>query len=163
MTDVVGALVSLTGLADLKLNLNISGVRRAANMGGSDVVPAALAQLKSLQFLQMCRLDSCQLEAGCFELPNLLSLRFQNCEFEDVEELPGISALQSLTCIEFLSGHGPRFFNAQLAQLPGLERVVFRFSSDKVLSMLPADMGSLSSALLYLDVTGQCSPGFHLP
>ena len=156
LVHVVGALVSLSDLAELKLDVNTELI-------GSDVVPAALGQLKTLRVLQLHSLDSCRLEAGCFDLPNLLSLRFQDCDFDEEEVLPGISALQSLTSIEFIRGLGPRFFNAQLTQLPALKRVVFQQSCDfEALSELPADMGSLCSVLLYLDVSGQRLTQFPL-
>ena len=130
-----------------------------------DVVPAALGQLKSLRLLQLHCLLSCRLEAGCFDLPNLLSLRFGHCDFKE-EVLPGISALQSLTCIEFMCGHGHRFFDAQLTRVPGLQRIVFQQSSDllnfKAYSTLPADMGPLRLALRYLDISGQPLTQFPL-
>ena len=158
LAHVVGALVPLKDLAELKLDVNTG-----PDCIGPDVVPAALGQLKSLRVLQLHSLDYGRLEAGCFDLPNLLSLRFQDCDFDAEEVLPGISALQSLTCIEFIRGLGPRFFDAQLTQHPALKRIVFQQSCDfEALSMLPADMGLLSSALLYLDISGQRFTQFPL-
>ena len=66
LADVVRALVSLTRLAEL----NIIYPQPA-------VVPAALGQLKGLQSVDFLALSSCVLEAGCFDLPKLLSLESQ--------------------------------------------------------------------------------------
>ena len=164
-SHVVGALVPLTNLAELKLDSNTS-VTLDSPLPPPDVVPAALGQLKSLRLLQLHGLLSCRLEAGCFDLPNLLSLSFGYCDFEE-EVLPGISALQSLTCLEFIFGLGPRFFDAQLTRVPGLQRIVFQHYSrcsynSRGLFTLPADMGFLRPALLYLDVSGQQLTQFPL-
>ena len=145
MAGVVDALVALTGLAELELALP-----------RSTTVPASLGQLKGLQSLALSHLRPCVLVAGCFELPNLLSLEFAYCSFEDAVVLPGVSALQSLTSITFSHGRGPRFFDHQLVHLPRLQRIVSTsWSPDGGaclwLSRLPADMGSLSSSLLHLD------------
>ena len=60
LTDVVGALVPLTGLAELSLGLPQPAV-----------VPAALGQFKGLQALAFEDLSPCALEAGCLDLPSL--------------------------------------------------------------------------------------------
>ena len=67
LADVVGALVSLTSLAELSI-----GLMRSA------VVPAALGQLKGLRSLDFLFLSPCALEPGCLELPDLRSLTFLN-------------------------------------------------------------------------------------
>ena len=100
LADVVGALVPLTGLVHLHLSLCQAAI-----------VPAALERFKSLQSLALQNFSPCVLEAGCLDLPNLLSLDFESCIFaEDAEELPGIAALQRLTCVEITGDEGPRFF-----------------------------------------------------
>ena len=70
--------------------------------------------------------------------------------------LLGITALQSLTRIDFSGGKGPRFFDPQLVQLGQLQRIVYRTSSPCCggSCLAPADMGSLSSSLLHLDLEG---------
>lgn len=105
---IVDALASLTGLAELDV---AAGCHSA-------VVPATLGQLKALRSLQLTGLRSCVLEAGCLDLPNLLSLGFWLCSFTNTEALPGVTALQSLTRIEFATCRGPRWFDRQLVQLP---------------------------------------------
>ena len=112
--DVVGALVSLTGLTELHICLP-----------QPTAVPAALGQLKALQALQLCALKNCVLEAGCLDLPKLQRLRFANCKFvedENVELLPSVTALQSLTSIDLNDINGPPCF-AQLVHLPRLQRM----------------------------------------
>ena len=94
LADVVRALVSLTRLAEL----NIIYPQPA-------VVPAALGQLKGLQSVDFLALSSCVLEAGCFNLPKLLSLEFTGCHIEDAAGLASVPALPSLTSIEFQSLH----------------------------------------------------------
>ena len=162
LTDVVGALVALTGLAELKLGVF---PRR------SPVVPAALGQLKRLQVLELRGLSGCIFEAGCLDLPNLLSLDFRHCFFEGAEVLPGVSALQSLTRIDFSAGFfgvSPRFFDPQLARLPRLQHLgygTFKRSTGGAcpwLRRLPADMGSLSTGLLHVDFGGHGLTKFPL-
>ena len=154
--DVVEALVSLTGLTELMICLQ----QPAA-------VPAALRQLKALQELQLCALQRCNFEAGCLDLPNLQSLRFRGCHFieeagEDVELLPSDAALQGLTSIDFFESNGPPCF-AQLARLPRLQRMDFSANGCECdclgLSMLPADMGTLSLTLTHLDIS-RCEPTY---
>lgn len=149
LATVVDALVSLTGLA----HLHISFPKPA-------VLPAALAQLKGFRWLGLLDMPSCAFEAGCLDLPSLLSLYFQRCCFEDRQVLLGVTALKSLTCIEFTGGQGPRFFDPQLVNLSRLQRMVF--NSDGPCNggarlgrpRLPSDMGSLSLTLLHLDFWG---------
>ena len=163
LADVVGALVPLTGLVELSL-----GLLQPA------VVPAALGRFKVLQSLELQSFSPCVLEAGCLDLPSLVSLSFHGCDiYEDAEELPGVIALQRLTHIE-ITGEGPRFFDPQLVQLPGLQRLVlccdiYHFDDDDDdaensapawLLRLPADMGLLSSSLLHLNVSGLRLPHF---
>ena len=90
LADVVGALVPLTGLAELRMG----SVGRA-------VVPAALGLLKGLRSLTLRFMRPCVLTVGCLELPNLESLVFDHCDCEDAKVLPGVTALQCLTRIEF--------------------------------------------------------------
>ena len=157
LADVVGALVPLTGLAELGL-----GVINDA------VLPAALGQLKGLRSLELRNLQPCVLEAGCLDLPNLLSLDFQFCDFEDAAVLPGATALQSLTRIEFLGDQLPRLFDHQLVQLPRLQCIVYHLIvlyHDGIClapARLPADMGSLRSSLLHLDFSGHRLTQFPL-
>ena len=151
LADVVGALVALTGLFKLCI-----GHFRAADI---HLVPAALGQLKALRSLTFCDIDTCVLEAGCLDLPELQSLYFDLCGVPDAAVLPGVSALQCLTAIEFAGGLGPLTVDP-LAQLPGLQRLVLSQElAPELLGplgplRLPADMGSLSSTLLYLDISG---------
>ena len=112
LTDVVGGLVHLTGLAELRLCLP------AVVHGRAVTVPAALGQLKALRSIHFVRLGRCVLEAGCLDLPKLLSLMFDHCAFLEAEVLPGVTALQCLTRLVFLHGHAPPFFDPQLVQLP---------------------------------------------
>ena len=156
LADVVGALVPLTGLAELSLRLPQPAV-----------VPAALVQFKGLQSLAFRDFSPCVLEAGCLDLPNLLSLDFDECNFEEgAQMLPGVIALQRLTCMEITGSEGPRFFDPQLVQLPGLQRLVLSCDIDydtdddvgnsapARLLRLPADMGLLSLSLMHLDFSG---------
>ena len=136
-------------------------------IGLSAVLPATLGQLKGLQSLTFCGLDPCVFEAGCLDLPNLVSLEFYNCDIEDMQAFPGVTALQSLTCIKFSGGYGPHFLDPQFVQLPRLQRMVFkteawRGGADLGRFRLPADMGSLSSALLYLNISGHGLTQFPL-
>lgn len=146
LPDVVDALVPVTGLAELSI-----GIFQPS------VVPAALGQLKQLRTLHFLGLRPDAFQAGCFDLPNLVSLHFRACDVTDAHVLPGISALQSLTSIEFSEGLRPRFFCPQLVQLPRLQRMVFQAGvvgqgdACSRLSKLPADMGSLKFSLLHID------------
>ena len=159
LAHAVDALASLTGLAELDFR-----------SGKPVAVPATLRQLAGLRSLSLrksCRLSleslgsPCVLEAGCFDLPNLQSLEIAGCNLEHEEVLPGVTALQSLTRIEFRSGRGPRFFDQQLVQLPRLQSIVYLYNplpccgGDCLwLSRLPADTGSLSSTLRHLTFAG---------
>ena len=151
LADVVGALVSLTGLAELSIDLPQPAV-----------VPATLAQLKGLRSLELRNMSPCCLRAGCLELPNLVSLKFTWCNFDEAEALPGVTALQCLTRIEFSGKEGPCYFDPRLVQLP-LQRMVMwkdtpctavSGSAPLRLLMLPADMGLLCSTLLHRDMSG---------
>ena len=152
LAAVVGALVPLTGLMDLDLFM----------LGQPAVVPAALGLFKHLQSLALWGFLPCVLEAGCLDLPNLLSLEIRECDFaETAEELPGVAALQRLTRIEISGDQGPRFFDPRLVQLPGLKRLVLScdIDDDEMDAparpvRLPDDMGLLSSSLLHLDFSG---------
>ena len=175
LINVLGALVSLPGLAELKLSFK----------GEPAVVPAALGQLKGLRSLFMRGLDPCVLEAGCLDLPNLLSLEAEQCRFcplvapSDTADswLPSLTALQRLTRIEFSDCTGPRFFDAQLAELPGLQRMMYGvdLGDDRITWNPPgacpacpwlyrpsAGMGALSSALRHLSFKGQRLAQFPL-
>ena len=144
---VVDALVSLSGLADLRLWLP-----------QSSVMPAALRQLKGLRSLVLSNIHLGDFEADCLVLPNLLNLVFVDCHFGNADMLPGVTALQNLTSIKFLRSQGPRFFDQQLVRLPRLQRIIFDMCEGSLacpwLSRLPADMGSLSSTLLHLCCCG---------
>ena len=136
LPDVAGALVPLTGLAELSIGFHPEPA----------VVPAALGHHKSLRCLIFDGLDPCSLEAGCLDLPNLLSLVLRWCSLKDTEVLPGITGLQRLTRIEFSMGLGPHFFDPQLVHLGQLQRMVFAtqepYYDDAELAMgrLPIDM-----------------------
>ena len=162
LADVVGALVPLTGLVHLNLSLCQAAV-----------VPAALGRFKGLQSLELQDLSPCVLEAGCLDLPNLLSLGFRSCKFsEDAEELPGVAALRRLTRVEITGDEGPRFFDPQLVQLPGLQHLALSCDidlDDDVWTSaparplrLPANMGLLSLSLLHLDISWLKLPHFPL-
>ena len=160
---VASALVSLTGLGELTLESRVFG----AQAFQPAMVPAALGRLKGLRSLLLDGLHYCVFQAGCLSLPNLLSLQFRGCTFEDAEVVPGVTALHSLTRIEFSGGEGPRFMAPALVELPRLQHVVFATDEwahdvghDR-LARLPADMGSLRTALRHLSISGQ---GFtHFP
>ena len=151
LADMVSALVPLTGLAELSVWLD-----------QPDVVPATLAQLKGLTSLILKLFNPLEFEAGCLNLSNLLSLKFVSCRFvEDAQMLPGVTALQRLTCIEFLNKQEITVFDPQLVQLPQLQRLVINPSEmcRAVLAgaspgpfRLPADMGALRASLLYLRI-----------
>ena len=150
LPGIANALASLPGLAELDLWLG----------GQSAVVPAALGKLKALRSLRVTGLRSCVLEAGCFNLPSLLSLHFMLCTFPDTEVLPGATALQSLTRIEFECCRGPRWFDRQLVHLPRLAQILYDTREPPSggacpwLSRLPADMGSLSMTLTHISCSG---------
>ena len=147
LVDVVDALVSLVGLAVLVIGFDPSP---------AVLVPAALARLQGLRSLMLCNFHPCNLEVGCLNLPNLVSLDFHSCHFEDTQVLLGITALQRLSSIMFSDGEGPRFFDPQLVQLSQLQRMTFRTSSPSCGGAFrgPADLGSLSSSLVHLDFSG---------
>ena len=113
LVDVVGALVPLAGLVKLYV-----GFSKPA------VVPAALGQLKALRVLGLYDMCPCALEAGCLDLPGLQGLEFWDCRFSDVEVLTGVSALQRLSRVECLGCDALHGADPQLAQLPGLQRLV---------------------------------------
>ena len=92
LADVVGALVALTDLAQLSI-----GLLKYAN---TQLVPAALGQLKALRFLHFCCIQCCVLEPGCFELPNLQTLKFSQCCIPDAEVLHEVGALVCLTAAQ---------------------------------------------------------------
>ena len=148
VAGVVQSLVSLTGLAELELGLP-----------QSIVVPAALGQLKGLRSLELSYIRPCVFSVGCLELPNLASLEFASCHFAEAM-VPGVTALQSLTRITFSRGRGPPFFDHQLVQLPRLQCIVYKNcwlpdgGACMWLSRLPADMGSLTSALRQIRLRG---------
>ena len=162
LADVVAALMPLTGLVELDLG----SLQHA-------IVPAALRQLKELRSLTLRGFFYLDLEAGCLDLPYLESLEFEGCIFEeDTQVLPGITALQRLTCFKLSGAEGPRFFDPQLAQLPRLQRLVLSqdtpvhsdFASGDMASCdppgllrLPADMGALKTSLLSVESRGSCS------
>lgn len=98
LEGVSGALVSVTRLAEPTITLNFH--QRV-------VVPAALRQLKALRSQAFSKFDPCVLEAGCFNLPNLVSLVFRGCDVTDARVLPGAAAPQRLTHIKFSDGNGP--------------------------------------------------------
>ena len=170
LAHAVDALVSLRGLAELTVHF----------FGDPALVPASLGQLKTLRSLELGFLEPCVFEAGCFDLPNLLSLTFQRCHIVDAEGVPGVSALASLTRIEFLQCQGPRFFDPQLVQLVHLQHAVFEtggtrgdFRYDETdglrgsglcvwLTRPPADMGSLTSSLKHISFCGHRLPRFPL-
>ena len=159
LDNVVDALVSLTGLVELCIK-----VFRTDEV---QVVPAALGQLKALRSLELTGMSPYILEAGCLDLPALQSMAFSRCMYSDAEVLPGVTALQCLTRIEFSCGLGPFILDPQLEQLPGLQRLVFsqRVSRERNPPgplQLPADMGALSVSLLHLDISGHMGTRFPI-
>ena len=165
LDSVARALASLPGLAELTLTR--WGCESDASC--DNVVPAALGQLKGLRALAFDRLHRCALQAGCLDLPNLQSLVFRGCSYRDAAVLPCITALCSLTGIEFLGGQGPGFFDPQLIQLPRLQHI--GYNADEAWlggphvglpPRLPADLGSLRSSLQHLDFSGQGLAQFPL-
>ena len=164
LADMVSALVPLTGLAELSLKSCQPAV-----------VPAALGHLKGLRSLMFSDFGTFDLEAGCLNLPNLLSLEFVNCYFqEDAQVLPGVTAFESVTRIvftknEFSGTEGSFFLNPQRVRLPRLQQLVWsrmRGMCDCSSTLhgigLPAGMGLLSSSLLQLDISGSLLSHFPL-
>ena len=154
LPNVVGALVSLTGLTELSVCL-----RQPA------VVPAALGQLTKLQSLVFAQFTSCVLEAGCFDLPALLSLGFIRCHVGDAEVLANVPALPSLSSITFKYGSGPPFA-AQLFKLPRLQCMVFETSEPCAADYNDAYLGRprlpAGSALRHLSLAGHGLTQFPL-
>ena len=143
LADVVRALVPLTGLAELGFTSEHPAV-----------VPAALGQLKALRSLALMCFKSCIFEAGCFDLPNLLSLSFfSGGSVEGAEVLGSVPALPSLTRIAFSNSSAPSFA-AQLLRLPRLQHMAFEseepYADGDNDAYLGLSRGSLSSALLHL-------------
>ena len=122
LRDVVAALAPLTALAEVALWFPASGQGR---------VPVALAQYKGLRVLELCCLESAVLEAGCLDLPKLASLDFQGCTFHADTVLPSVTALQSLTRLNFIDCSEGAPWAAAMPRLP-------------------ADMGALSTSLKHL-------------
>ena len=162
LADVVSALVPLTGLAELLVWLC-----------GPDVVPATLAQLKGLRsFTLQTFFNPLVFEAGCLDLPYLLSLKIESwCSEEGALILPCVTGLQRLTCIEFSTGLHMPHFDPQLVQLPQLQRLVYSEVSlcralyegaSPGLFWLPADMGALRASLLHLHIGMLGLPRFPL-
>ena len=157
LAAVADALAPLTGLTEL-----IFEAFQPA------VLPAALGRLKGLRTLDFLGLRPCSLEAGCLDLPDLLSLEFRHCGFEDGQVLPGYTALQSLLRIDCAHCEGHNFF-AGLLVLPqllymGLDLAhrPFRGGAHLELPRLPAAMGSSSSGLQHLDICGHGLTEFPL-
>ena len=156
LADVVNALVALTGLEELTIDLS-----QPAR------VPAALGQLKSLKELQLFGMTPCVLEAGCLDLPTLERLQTVCCDIEDAGGLAGVANLQSLTHIVFKFGRGPPFV-AQLLQSACLQCAVFNMrdpypgSSTLGLARLPSDMALQCMALLRLSFCGHGYTQFPL-
>ena len=154
LAGVVSNLVHLTGLAELTLHLPAKVPRQAVT------VPAAIGRLKALRLIELSRIACCILEAGCLDLPNLLSIKFVHCDFPPAAVLPGATALQRLTRLEFLCcSQTPPFFDPQCVQLL-LQHLIYapgmwaRDCARVRLAMLPADLGRLSSTLVLLDCNG---------
>ena len=147
LADVVGALVSMTGLAALRFSCTKPAV-----------VPAALGHLKGLQVLSLWSMPRCVLEAGCLDLPNLQSLDFFLSTFWDAEVFPSVSALQRLSCVKFTHGKGLVTIDPHFVQLSGLQCLVLShssYTSPPGPLRLPADMGALRLGLLHLDLQGR--------
>ena len=128
-------------------------------------MPAALGQLKSLRSLTFKYFQMYVFEAGCLDLPNLLSLTFDECRlFGDAQMQPGITALQHLMRIEFKNHQEEYYFDPRLVQLQRLQHLVISpmgeseehhdlWSGDSSgLFGLPADMGALKASLLHLEM-----------
>ena len=137
-------------------------------------MPAALGQLKGLRSLQLSELEPCVLMAGCLDLPSLQSLEFWVCDIQvyepEDEVLQSLTALQSLTRIEFEHCQGPPLVGG-LLRLPGLQRMVFHtrrpcdideYGDHSELSRLPADLSPLDSALRHLEYSGHGLAEFPL-
>ena len=154
LADVVGALVSLTGLAELTVTFPYP-----------EVVPAALGQLTSLRALHLQQLNSCILEAGCFDLPNLLRLELSDCVIVNVEVLLGLTALHSLTSIMFSGCQGHPFI-AELLTLPLLQHLKCETTracrGSARLGLAKAVAGPLGMALLKLSISGHGLAHFPL-
>ena len=174
LADIVSALAPLTGLAELSLKLLMSPIVFDCPDQPA-VVPAALGHLKGLRSLRFTGFSSFHLEAGCLNLPNLLSLEIEKCYFkEGAQMLPGVSALECVTRIAFMhievSGtKGSCVLDPQLVRLPHLQSLVLSHmhvtcdNSSTLHSVgLPAGMGLLSSSLLQLNVSGLLSSHFPL-
>ena len=146
LSDLVVALAPLTGLAEL-----------CFYSSGPAVLPVALRQLKRLRSLKFVCLIPCVFEAGGLDLPLLQSLEFHSCVIQDADMLLGITALQSLTRIEFCDSQRPPVF-AQLVHLPRLQHAVVascRRGARPGLSELPAHMGLLCATLVHMNCYGQ--------
>ena len=159
LSEILTALVPLTGLAELAVCLSEDAV-----------VPAALAQLKGLRSLELSGLTRTVLEAGCLDLPNLASLGFRNCHLRP-EVLPGVPAFAfpSLMRIKLTDcrGRSDVSVNYELVRLPRLQRMVFETGKpcrDACLwvSRLPADVGVLSSSLVRLSLAATSRSTFCL-
>ena len=177
LADVVSALVPLTGLAELSLMSNEEGPTLSEFAPDQlAVVPAALGHLKGLQSLSFTSFSSFDLEAGCLNLPNLLSLEFEKCNFKEDANmlLPGITALECVTRIalkhiDVPGTEGSCVLNPELVRLPYLHTLVLshvHIVCDDVSSVdcigLPAGMGLLSLSLLHLNVSWLVLPHFPL-
>ena len=156
LADVVDALVSLPGLLELEIELFEPAI-----------LPEGLGQLKGLRHLDFLGLRSCTCEAGCLDLPNLLSLDFGDCEFADMEMLLGHAALQSLRRIDFSNCQGHPFA-IDLVALPRLQWMGFgtlepcHSDAFRDLAGLPAATSLLSSSLLHLNFSGRGLAWFPL-
>ena len=162
LADMVSALVPLTGLAELVVWL-----------WGPEVVPATLAQLQGLRSLALQVFHTpLVFEAGCLDMPNLLSLKIESwCAEEGALMLPCVTGLQRLTCIEFSTHQEVFVFDPQLVQLLRLQRLVifpgdlcravYRGDSPGLIG-LPADMGALRATLLHLHIGMLGLPRFPL-
>ena len=157
--DVVGALAPLSGLTDLSLHVWCY----------DPVVPASLAALKQLRKLDVSTFLGLVLEPGCLDLLVLESLAFFDCTFADSPvQLPGLGDLSSLTSLAIEYCGLLSLANCGLERLPSLQHLncndlngtLGRASTGRV---WPADMGTLKSMLLSLDIGGMalaCFPFF---
>ena len=113
LADIKRALVPLTGLAELSICSYAQCYDQPA------VAPAALGQLKGLRSLKLRDFSPCVLEAGCLDLPNLMSLEFEGCHFEEeAQVLPDVTALQCLTRFELSGFQGTCFLTLNLYSFP---------------------------------------------
>ena len=138
-----------------------------------DVVPATLAQLKGLRSLtlQTC-FHPLVFEAGCFNMPNLLSLKIESwCSEKGALMLPCVTGLQRLTCIEFSKGCTCPILTLSWCSFPSCSvwftrmclRVVHLYDgASPGLFRLPADMGALRASLLHLHIGMLGLPRFPL-